>query len=180
MGKKYIAFYKPYGFVSQFTGDKPEETLSHFNLPPHVYAVGRLDKDSEGLLLLTDDGPFKHKLSNPDCKRPKIYLAQVEGTPTKEALKKMEKGLIIKNYKTRPCQVKVVPVPELPERNPPIRFRKTIPTTWLQITLYEGKNRQVRRMTAAIGYPTLRLVREKIDNYSLDGLHPGEWKSLNL
>ena len=180
MGKKYIAFYKPYGFVSQFTGDKPEETLSHFNLPPHVYAVGRLDKDSEGLLLLTDDGPFKHRLSNPDSKCPKIYLAQVEGVPTKEALKKMEKGLLIKNYKTRPCKVKVIPSPNLPERNPPIRFRKTVPTTWLQITLFEGKNRQVRRMTAAIGYPTLRLVRQSIDSYSLGNLNPGEWKNINL
>ena len=180
MGKKYIALYKPYGFVSQFTGDKPEETLSHFDLPPHVYALGRLDKDSEGLLLLTDDGPFKHRLSNPDSKCPKVYLAQVEGLPNKEALQKMEKGLLIKNYKTKPCKVKIISEPNLPPRNPPIRFRKTVPTTWLQITLFEGKNRQIRRMTAAIGYPTLRLVRHSIDSYSLGELNPGEWKEIKL
>ena len=176
VSKKYIAFYKPYGILSQFTGERPEETLGAFNLPSEVYAAGRLDKDSEGLLLLTNDGALINNLAHPKAKTPKVYLVQVDGSPTQESLKKMEKGLAIKNYITKPCFVKKVPEPNIPPRNPPIRVRKHIPTTWLEVTLFEGKNRQVRRMTAAIGHPTLRLIRTQISNIDLGTLRPGQWK----
>ena len=177
MSKKYIAFYKPYGILSQFTGENPEETLSSFNLPPNIYAAGRLDKDSEGLLLLTDDGEFIHSLANPKSRCPKVYWVQVDGSPTSESLKQMEKGLKIKNYRTLPCFAKKMTEPDIPPRTPPIRVRKSIPTTWLEVTLFEGKNRQVRKMTAAIGHPTLRLIRAKISNIDLKDLWPGKWKT---
>lgn len=177
MSNKYIAFYKPYGILSQFTGENPQETLSSFNLPSDIYAAGRLDKDSEGLLLLTDDGELIHSLANPKSRCPKIYWVQVDGSPTLECLKQMEKGLTIKNYRTLPCFAKKMPEPDVPPRTPPIRVRQSIPTTWLEVTLFEGKNRQVRRMTAAIGHPTLRLIRAKISNIDLKGLKPGKWKT---
>ncbi len=173
---KYIAFYKPFGVLTQFTGEEHDRTLAEFNLPPEVYAAGRLDKDSEGLLILTNDGIFNQKLTHPKSEKLKTYWAQVEREPTQEKLEALRKGGIkIKDYLTRPCQVKLIPEPILPERDPPIRYRKNIPTSWLELKLSEGKNRQVRRMTAAIGHPTLRLVRYAIGNMNLDNLSPGQW-----
>ena len=177
MKKKYIAFHKPFGYLSQFTSDTGQKTLSEFNLPAGVYAVGRLDKDSEGLLLLSNDGPFKNRLLSPKSNHRKVYLAQVEGIPTNEQLQLLEIGVVIKGYKTKPCSIQLLSdPPPFPPRNPPIRERKTVPTSWLKIELTEGKNRQVRRMTAKIGFPTLRLVRISIAGLSLLGLSPGEWR----
>ncbi|MFZ8932718.1 MAG: pseudouridine synthase [Bacteriovoracaceae bacterium] len=173
---KYVALYKPFGHLSQFTGDEGQKTLADFGLPPNIYAVGRLDKDSEGLLLLTNDGPFKNKLSSPEFEKKKVYYVQVEGIPEQVDLDKLRKGVVIKTGKTKPAQVRILEnTPTLPPRDPPIRFRKNIPTTWLEIIITEGKNRQVRRMTANIGYPTLRLVRVKIGKLELSGLTPGQW-----
>lgn len=171
----YYAFYKPYGIVSQFTGDKLEETLSVFNLPKNIYAAGRLDKDSEGLLLLTDDGNFINQLLNPKNEKPKTYHVQVENIPDEEALKQFRNGLMIEEYTTKKAKVKIIDDPGYPERNPPVRFRKTIPTCWLEVEIIEGKNRQVRKMTAKIGHPTLRLIRVKIGKLSLDNLLPGDF-----
>lgn len=174
---QYIAFFKPYGILSQFTSDKPEETLSHFNLPKEVYPSGRLDKDSEGLLILSNDGSFIDQLLNPKFDKEKIYWVQVENIPSDESLDKLRRGGIeIQDYKTRPAKVKILdPQPDFPERDPPVRFRKTIPTCWLEIIISEGKNRQVRRMTASINHPTLRLVRMQVGKYKLGQLKPGEW-----
>ena len=169
--------YKPFGVLSQFTGEVGQRTLSEFSLPPNVYAVGRLDKDSEGLLLLTDDGPFKHRLLNPKSHHRKTYWVQVEGIPSREELNVLQRGVVIKGYRTKSCSVKMLKnTPDLPLRYPPVRFRKTVPTSWIEVILTEGKNRQVRRMTASIGYPTLRLVRTKIENLSFEKLQPGEWR----
>jgi 23S rRNA pseudouridine2457 synthase len=177
----YYAFYKPYGILSQFTSENPDETLSHFSLPKDIYAAGRLDKDSEGLLLLTDDGPFINKLANPINEKEKTYWVQVENIPDLDSLNKLSKGVTIGDYKTRPCKVRLLDQAQIPfgERNPPVRFRKSIPTTWIEIILTEGKNRQVRRMTASIGHPTLRLVRVKIGKIELFDLNPGEFKKIN-
>ena len=176
---QYIAFYKPYGFLSQFTAEAGHEGLAGFHLPPGVYAAGRLDHDSEGLLLLTDDGKMIKKLLDPVFEHPRSYLAQLDGTVTPQALDALRRGVVIKGYKTKPCLAENVPdIPELPERNPPIRYRKNIPTSWVRLTLTEGKNRQVRRMTAAVGFPTLRLVRVSIGKLTLDGLKPGQWKNV--
>ena len=175
----YLAFNKPYGILSQFTSDNPDETLANFNLPKDVYAAGRLDKDSEGLLLLTNDGVLIDRLLNPINDKVKTYWVQVENTPTEDALKKLAAGVLIGDYKTKPCKVHVLnPQPEIPERNPPIRVRKTIPTYWLEIELTEGKNRQVRRMTASVGLPTLRLIRKKIGNLSLDNIGVGKFTEI--
>lgn len=172
----YIAFNKPYGILSQFTSDNPAETLSVFNFPKDVYASGRLDKDSEGLLLLSNDGVFIEKLLNPKSDKEKTYWVQVENIPSEESMKKLSSGVMIENYKTLPCKVKILdPRPEIPERDPPVRFRKTIPTCWLEIILKEGKNRQVRRMTASIGHPTLRLIRVQVGKLKMDNLKSGEW-----
>ena len=179
MSKIYIALYKPFGHLSQFTGEKGQRTLAEFGLPPNVYAVGRLDKDSEGLLLLTNDGPFANKLLHPKFNHFKTYWAQVEGLPTKDSLEQLQKGVVIKGYKTKPCTVKILgDEMMIPPRDPPIRHRKNIPTTWLEIILTEGKNRQVRRMTAKVGHPTLRLLRMKIEKLTLNGLKPGQWKKV--
>ncbi len=176
----YLAFNKPYGILSQFTSDNMEETLSNFNLPPDVYACGRLDKDSEGLLLLTNDGALIDRLLNPKHDKVKTYWVQVENIPTSEALKNLEKGVMISDYKTKPCKARILdPQPEIPERNPPVRFRKSIPTCWIEIELTEGKNRQVRRMTAAVGFPTLRLIRMKIGKLSLDNLAVGSFREIS-
>ena len=176
----YIAFHKPYGILSQFTSDKIEETLAVFNFPKDVYAAGRLDKDSEGLLLLSNDGEFIEKLLNPKSDKEKTYWVQVERVPDEESLVKLSKGVMIEDYKTKPCKVKILePQPHVGERNPPVRFRKAIPTCWLEITISEGKNRQVRKMTASIGFPTLRLIRVKAGKYELGDLRPGEWKKIN-
>jgi len=172
---RYIALHKPYGVLSQFTGAPREQTLAQFGLPKGIYAAGRLDKDSEGLLLLTDDGPFKNRLLHPKSKHKKIYWVQVEGIPTQAELKQLQQGVEIKGYRTKPCTAFAIPDPDLPPRVPPIRTRKSIPTSWLSITLHEGKNRQVRRMTAKIGFPTLRLIRVQIEGLKLGELNAGEW-----
>lgn len=178
-----IAFYKPYNILSQFTGDTPSETLGAFDLPKNVYACGRLDKDSEGLLILSDEPVIQHRLTDPKFEKEKTYWVQVEGQPTQEALALLQKGLVIQDYKTKPCRARVLNQNEwdmIPLRHPPIRERKSIPTSWLEIVLTEGKNRQVRRMTAKIGHPTLRLIRMKAGKYSLQNLNPGEWKEISI
>lgn len=155
------------------------QTLKDYISVPDVYPVGRLDQDSEGLLLLTDDGPLQHRLSNPKFQHPRTYWVQVERIPDETALTTLQQGVVIQGYRTRPTQVRLLPEePTLPEREPPIRFRKTVPTAWLEMILTEGRNRQVRRMTAAVGFPTLRLVRVRIGELSLEGLAPGQWRSL--
>ena len=174
---KFIAFNKPYGVLSQFTGAEGQRTLAEFSLPGKVYAAGRLDKDSEGLLILSDDGPFIKKLLDPENGHERIYWAQVEGVPTKEAMLKLAGGIEIKGYRSKPCRAVILdPQPEIPPRDPPVRFRQSIPTTWIELTLTEGKNRQVRRMTAAAGFPTLRLIRKKIGKLQLADLDIGAWR----
>lgn len=174
-----ILFNKPFGVLSQFTPEGNHPALDTFHFPQNVYAAGRLDHDSEGALLLTDDGKLIKRLLDPKMRHPRTYLVQVEGEITEEALWQLEKGVLVKGYRTRPCTAKAVPNPEwLWERNPPIRKRKNIPTSWIEITLTEGKNRQVRRMTAAVGFPTLRLVRTRIGNVPLGDLPPGKWRKV--
>jgi 23S rRNA pseudouridine2457 synthase len=177
---KYILFHKPYDVLCQFTDPQSNrKTLKDYIPIPSVYAVGRLDRDSEGLLLLTNDGKVQHRLSHPRFHHPRTYWVQVERIPTPEALQQLQQGIQLKDYCTRPTQVKLLPSePVLPPRDPPIRFRKTVPTAWLEMTLTEGRNRQVRRMTAAVGFPTLRLVRVAIAHLQLQGLEPGQWRDL--
>lgn len=176
---RYIIFNKPYDVLSQFTPEDGARSLAEFGLPKDVYPAGRLDKDSEGLLLLTDDGPLIEKLLNPKNEKPKTYWVLVERVPTEEELQKMRDGLKIEDYTTRPCQVKILdPQPEVPPRDPPVRFRKTVQDIWIEVRIVEGKNRQVRKMTAAIGHPTLRLIRIKMANLDLSGLSPGEWMEI--
>lgn len=175
---RYIAFYKPYGVLCQFTGEEGDKTLADFDLPKGVYPAGRLDKDSEGLLFLTDDGIFNQKITNPKSKKEKVYYIQVERNPNKEALTEMAMGLDIKDYKTKKCVVKIIESPPFPDRDPPIRYRKNVPTAWLEVILTEGKNRQVRRMSAKIGHPTLRLIRVKIGKLNLADLSPGQWREI--
>ena len=183
---KYILFYKPYGVLCQFTdnSNNPRPTLKDYIPIPEVYSVGRLDRDSEGLLLLTDHGQLKNRLTDPKFAHPRTYYVQVEGIPDRSALDKLRNGITIKNYRTRKAKVRLLSSePNLPPRIPPIRDRKSIPTSWLKMTLTEGKNRQVRRMTAAVGFPTLRLVRISMgdDAHRLDlsDLNPGEWRKLS-
>lgn len=176
----YLAFNKPFGILSQFTGENTLETLANFNLPKDVYACGRLDKDSEGLLLLTNDGDLVDRLLNPLHDKIKSYWVQVENIPTAEALKKLADGVLIGDYQTKACKVWVLePQPIIPDRFPPIRTRANIPTCWIEIELTEGKNRQVRRMTAAVGLPTLRLIRKKIGKLELEDLLPGQFREIN-
>lgn len=176
---RYFALYKPYGILSQFSDADGHRGLgSILDLPKDVYPIGRLDRDSEGLLLLTNDNKLNHKLLNPKFEHWRTYLAQVEGEPSLEELKLLEKGVKIrvnkKDYLTKPCKAEIIKTPtRLPERNPPIRFRKTVPTSWIKLSLTEGKNRQVRKMTASIGYPTLRLIRQSIENLDLPQLVAG-------
>jgi 23S rRNA pseudouridine2457 synthase len=182
---RYLLFYKPYNVLCQFTDSEAtaqqRQTLKDYITVPDVYAVGRLDQDSEGLLLLTSDGPLQHRLSHPKFQHPRTYWVQVEGVPQESDLKPLRRGIMVQGQRTRPAQVRhLQPEPEVPPRDPPVRFRKTIPTSWLEITLTEGRNRQVRRMTAAIGYPTLRLIRIKIGELGVAGLHAGEWRDLTL
>jgi 23S rRNA pseudouridine2457 synthase len=180
---QYFIAYKPFGMLTQFSGE--EFTLASLgDFPKEVYPVGRLDKDSEGLLLLTDDKALNHQLLNPRFGHQRTYYVQVEGIPTSEALAQLQQGVTIQvdgmSYRTKPALVKLVdPAPILPERNPPIRYRASIPDCWLALTLIEGKNRQVRKMTAAVGFPTLRLVRFSMEKITLDGMEVGEVRELS-
>jgi len=179
---RLILFNKPYGVLSQFTDAKspsPRATLSDFIAIPGVYPAGRLDRDSEGLLLLTDDGRLQARISNPRHKVEKTYLVQVEGDPSEDNLAPLRSGLTLKDGPTRPAQVRRIDPPALWPRDPPVRFRKSVPDSWLEITITEGRNRQVRRMTAAIGFPTLRLVRWRVGDWTLDGIAPGTWREVN-
>jgi 23S rRNA pseudouridine2457 synthase len=176
---RLILFNKPYGVLSQFTDDGTEgtqrATLSQFIDIPNVYPAGRLDRDSEGLLLLTDDGRLQARIADPKFKMPKTYMVQVEGQADETALAALCNGVQLKDGKTRPAVAQYIDAPALWLRNPPVRFRKTVPDCWIKLTINEGKNRQVRRMTAAVGLPTLRLVRWSIGDWTLDGLAPGSW-----
>ena len=181
---RYFIIYKPYGMLSQFTKEGDHKTLANlsYSFPKDVYPVGRLDADSEGLLLLTNDKQINHLLLDPKFKHTRTYLAQVEGIFSEDAKRKLEQGVYVsvdgKNYKTLPAKIEMQTFVSLPDRNPPIRFRKNIPTSWIEITLQEGKNRQVRKMTAAVGFPTLRLVRIGIEKLSLGKMMTGDVKEI--
>ena len=177
---RIVLFNKPYDVLSQFT-DKgtegtPRPTLSDFIDVPGVYPAGRLDRDSEGLMVLTDNGKLQAKISNPKFRSPKTYLAQVEGVPTDEQIAALQQGITLKDGPTRPAQVEMIDPPNLWARTPPVRFRKSVPDAWLRLTITEGRNRQVRRMTAHVGLPCLRLVRWSVGEWTLDGLQPGQWR----
>jgi 23S rRNA pseudouridine2457 synthase len=174
---RYILFYKPFGVLCQFSGTGP--TLKTYLPVSDVYPAGRLDRDSEGLLFLTSDGALQHRLTDPKFAHPRTYWVQVEGIPSETALQKLARGVAIQGYRTRPATARLLDEePKLRPRNPPIRFRKSVPTSWMEITLTEGRNRQVRRMTAAVGLPTLRLVRVAIGDLRLEGLEPGKWREI--
>ena len=176
-----IAFNKPYGVLSQFTPDgSPNRALGEFGFPADVYPIGRLDADSEGLLLLSDEPALNARLLQPSRGHPRVYWAQVEGLPTVETLQRISQGVVVQARKTLPCRAWLIePQPILPPRNPPIRFRKSVLDCWIGLELVEGKNRQVRRMTASAGHPTLRLFRVQIGKFQLTGLEPGKWRGLN-
>jgi 23S rRNA pseudouridine2457 synthase len=175
-----IAFNKPYGVVCKFSPQPGRQTLADFIRVPHVYPAGRLDTDSEGLLLLTDDGVLQARITDPSHKLPKVYWVQVEGEPTEEALVQLRAGVDLEEFVTRPAGARLIEEPPgLWPRDPPIRHRARIPTAWLELTLHEGRNRQVRRMTAKTGFPTLRLVRAAIGSVQLDELQPGAWRELD-
>lgn len=178
-----IRFWKPYGVLSQFSGPSAasRQTLRDFISVPGLYPAGRLDLDSEGLLLLTSLGSLQHRLTDPKFHLPKTYLVQVEGVPTESALRQLSQGVLLKDGLTRPAEVSLLDQPpSLPPRIPPVRYRKAIPTSWLRLTITEGRNRQVRRMTAAVGIPTLRLVRTEIGPVTLDGLEQGKWSEIQI
>jgi 23S rRNA pseudouridine2457 synthase len=176
---RYVIFNKPFGVLCQFTDQLGRRTLKDYIPFPGIYAVGRLDYDSEGLLFLTDDGALNHQLADPNNKQTKTYWAQVEGCPTEEQRKILERGVTISGRRTRPAAVTIMPVaPNVWERSKPIRFRKTVPTAWLEITVSEGMNRQVRKMTAAVSLPCLRLIRVAIGGIKLGGLQPGEFAEI--
>jgi 23S rRNA pseudouridine2457 synthase len=178
-----VAFNKPHGVLCQFTdrSTPPRPTLADFGLPPGVYAAGRLDTDSEGLLLLTDDGALAHRLTDPRHKQPKTYLVQVEGRVDAVALDRLRRGVVLNDGPTLPAEAEHAVAPAwLWPRTPPVRRRMTVPDDWLQLTLREGRNRQVRRMTAAVGLPTLRLLRTRIGTHALEGLPPGQWRELSV
>ena len=176
-----IRFWKPYGVMTQFTDSEGRPTLADYIPIPNIYAAGRLDMDSEGLLILTDSGQLNNRLTDPAFEHPRTYLAQVERIPGDDALAQLRKGVDIKGGMTRPAEVELLEnEPDLPERPVPIRYRKNVPTAWLKLTITEGRNRQVRRMTAAVGHPTLRLVRWAVGPITLDRLEPGQWKRLNI
>jgi len=176
-----IAFNKPYGVISRFTSDGSENrTMAAFDLPKNVYPLGRLDADSEGLLLLTDEAALNQRLLHPTRAHEREYWVQVERKPSAEALHLLQTGVFLDQRKTLPARARIIePQPELPPRDPPIRFRKTVPTCWIALALVEGKKRQVRRMTAAVGHPTLRLIRVRIGRYELRQLPVGTWRQLN-
>lgn len=175
-----IAFNKPFGVLCQFTDRDGRPTLADYISQKGVYAAGRLDRDSEGLLLLTDDGALAHRLTDPRHKQPKTYLAQVEGEPEAEAVAQLRRGVLLNDGPTLPVEARRVAVPTwLWPRDPPVRFRKTVPDAWLELVLREGRNRQVRRMTAAVGLPTLRLIRTRIGRHDLGDLAPGAWRRID-
>ncbi len=174
---RILLFNKPYGVICQFSRDGMHPTLADYIAVPGVYPAGRLDTDSEGLLLLTDDGKLQHRITDPKHKLPKTYWVQVEGVPDEAALQQLRRGVALKDGMTLPAEVRAMEEPAaLWPRNPPVRFRQNIPTSWIALTIREGKNRQVRRMTAAVGFPTLRLIRYRIGDWTLDGLPPGQWR----
>ncbi|MDE2291077.1 MAG: pseudouridine synthase [Elusimicrobia bacterium] len=174
-----VLLNKPYGVVSQFTPLAGHPCLSEFGLPRGLYAAGRLDHDSEGMLLLTDDGALQHLLTDPRYRHPRTYWAQVERVPSELELERLRRGVTLRDGRTRPCEARILQEePRLPPRDPPIRVRLNVPTAWLELTLTEGRNRQVRRMTAHVGHPTLRLVRARIGRLTLSGLEPGRWRDL--
>lgn len=176
---KIIVFNKPYGVISQFSPNPPHATLKDYILLPDVYPAGRLDADSEGLMILTDNGKLQAQISDPKYGKQKTYWALVEGTPNASQLRDLQNGIDLGGYITARAQVKVIMPPDLWERVPQIRYRKTVPTAWLELTIYEGKNRQIRRMTAKVGLPTLRLVRVAIGGLQLGGIKPGQWVQLS-
>lgn len=174
---RILLFNKPYGVICQFSKDGLHPTLADYIAVPDVYPAGRLDTDSEGLLLLTDDGKLQHRITDPRHKLPKTYWVQVEGAPDEAALQKLKQGVQLKDGPTLPAEAMLMEEPAgLWLRDPPVRFRKAIPTSWVSLTIREGRNRQVRRMTAAVGYPTLRLIRYQIGDFTLDNLPSGEWR----
>ena len=177
---RLIAFNKPYNVLCQFSGGEGRETLADFVKVPDVYPAGRLDLDSEGLLLLTDDGKLQARIADPKFKLPKTYLVQIEGDITGEALQKLSDGVMLKDGVTAPALAQRIDAPDLWPRDPPVRFRKTIADCWLSLTITEGRNRQVRRMTAAVGHPTLRLVRWRIGDWELEELMPGAWREVHI
>ena len=175
-----MLFFKPFRVLCQFSPHEEKETLAAYIQIPDIYPAGRLDYDSEGLVFLTNQGKLQHQISAPGRKWPKTYLVQVEGKPQENQLDALRQGVILKDGLTQPASVEVIPTPNLPPRNPPIRVRATVPDTWLKITLYEGRNRQVRRMTAHIGFPTLRLVRFSIGKFSIEGMNIGDLKPVRI
>lgn len=177
---RYLKLFKPFDVLTRFTDASGRATLGGLVPVPGVYPVGRLDRDSEGLLLLTDDGRLAHRLTDPRHEHPKVYLAQVERLPGPEALEALRRGVVLNDGPTLPAEAELLPCePDLPPRPVPIRFRKHVPTAWLRLTLREGRNRQVRRMTAAVGHPTLRLVRVAVGPIGLGDLRPGQWRDLS-
>jgi 23S rRNA pseudouridine2457 synthase len=177
---RVLLLNKPYRVLCQFTDTAGRATLAEFVRVPEVYAAGRLDSDSEGLVVLTDSGLLQHRISDPRNKLPKTYWAQVEGIPTADALRRLSRGVELADGPTLPARARLLPEPEVWERTPPIRYRKEIPTAWIALTLSEGRNRQVRRMTAAVGFPTLRLIRAAVGPWALGELRPGEWRELSV
>ncbi len=175
---KIILFNKPYDVLSQFTDADGRATLANYIDLKEVYPAGRLDRDSEGLLVLTDDGRAQHEIANPKRKMSKTYWAQVEGIPDKQALDQLRRGVDLKDGLSRPAKARLMDEPDIWARSPPIRYRADIPDSWIELTISEGRNRQVRRMTAAVGHPTLRLIRYSVGPWTIDGLKPGQWKIL--